>query len=271
MHREAAVGGQAYQAVGDVGQTVDAPPLAPGVVGQALNLCSGFVADGGDGAELVVVEVAQAGGLVGADGGVAYRQVAGAGDLQGKDHAAGAEVVLVFGDAVGFDLFLVAQALAVFAVEVPGGAGAALQGGGGVGGELHALLDALVLGAIDKGERAVCGGAGGVVDVQQVAVPDLGGHVKAGVLFPAHVVAVLGGVAADAVPQVAVAQRGGAVAGDLGAGLVVVKGVGQYPGAGQGLASGGVLRVMLVRRLGRWPSYQYWPTSLLYWMLPRAS
>jgi hypothetical protein len=81
-----------------------------------------------------VVEVAQAAGL-GAAGhaGVACGQVAAAGDVHGKDHAAGAQVMLVLGDAVGFLLHFKGQALAVFAVEVPGGAGAALQGGGGAG------------------------------------------------------------------------------------------------------------------------------------------
>ena len=102
VHREAAVGGQAHQTVGHVGQAVEVAPLAPGVVGQAFDHGSGFVADGGDGAELVVVEVAQADDLVAADGGVACGQVAAAGDVHGKDHATGAKVVLVLGDAVGF-------------------------------------------------------------------------------------------------------------------------------------------------------------------------
>jgi hypothetical protein len=62
--------------------------------------------------------------------------------------------MLVLGDAVGFFLALVAQALAVFTVEVPGGAGAALQGGGDVGAELDLLFDALVLGAVVKIYRA---------------------------------------------------------------------------------------------------------------------
>jgi hypothetical protein len=95
-----------------------------------------------------------------------------------------------------------------------------------------------VLGAVDEGEGAVSIGAGGVVDVQQAAVLDPVGHVEAGVLLPAHAVAVVGSVLADAVPQVAIAQRAGAAGGDLGTGHVVVKGVAELAGAGQCLAPG---------------------------------
>ena len=57
--------------------------------------------------------------------------------------------------------------MAVFAVEVPGGACASFKGSGGVGREGYYLHHALVLGAIDKREGAVGAGAvgarGGVV------------------------------------------------------------------------------------------------------------
>ncbi len=57
----------------------------------------------------------------------------------------------MLGDAVGFDFFFVGQAQAVFAVEVPGGALACFEGGGGAGAELDDLFGALVLGAVDEG------------------------------------------------------------------------------------------------------------------------
>jgi hypothetical protein len=61
---KAAVGRAPHQAVGDVGQAVDVAPLAPRVIGQAFDLAAGdAIGDGGDGAELVVVEIAQAAGL----------------------------------------------------------------------------------------------------------------------------------------------------------------------------------------------------------------
>jgi hypothetical protein len=91
--------------------------------------------------------------------------------LQGKHLTACCKIVFVLGDAVGFDFFFVGQAQAVFAavftVGVPGGALTCFEGSGGVGAELDDLLDALVLGAVYEGERAVRAGAvgagGGVV------------------------------------------------------------------------------------------------------------
>jgi hypothetical protein len=59
---KAAVGGAPYQAVGGVGQAVGVAAFAPGVVGQALYHVAGdAVGNGGDGAQVVVVKVAQAG------------------------------------------------------------------------------------------------------------------------------------------------------------------------------------------------------------------
>jgi hypothetical protein len=58
-------------------------------------------------AQVVVVQVAQAAGLVTAYGAVASAEGAGSADLHGKYHAACGQVVFVFGDAVGFDFFLI--------------------------------------------------------------------------------------------------------------------------------------------------------------------
>ena len=118
---------------------------------------------------------------------------------------------------------------------------------------LPKLFDALVLGAINKAQGAVCrrqcrgcqalvgahkddtrgataSACGGQGPGGEGLQGDLQRHAKAGVGFTAHVV-LAGGVLADGVLQVAVAHSH-AVDG-LGAGLQVIKGVVQDPGAGQ--------------------------------------
>jgi hypothetical protein len=157
----AAVGAFAGQAVCGVGCAIGVAAFAPRVVGQAFDDFAGFVGDGGNRPQVVVVHVAQAAGLVAAGGGIACGQVTCAGDLQGKHHAACGQVVFVLGDAVGFDFFFVGQAQAVFTIEVPSSARTGLQGCGGAGAELDLLFGALVLGAVYEGERAVSAGAVG--------------------------------------------------------------------------------------------------------------
>jgi hypothetical protein len=112
------------------------------------------------------VHVAQAAGLVAADGGVTCAEVATSyvgrtANLQGKHHAACGEVMFVLSDAVVFDFSLVGQAKAVFAVQVVGSAGAGFQGCGGTCREGDLLLDALVFGALGVVERVLGVGAGG--------------------------------------------------------------------------------------------------------------
>ena len=83
-------------------------------MGQAFDdSAGGAVGDGGHTAQVVVVQVAQAGTLGAAGhagracGQVATHHVRYTGDLQGEHHAACCKIVFVFGDAVGFDFFLV--------------------------------------------------------------------------------------------------------------------------------------------------------------------
>ena len=66
-----------------------------------------------------------------------------AGGEHGEGHAAGVEVVFELGHASGGEFFLIGQAQAIFAVQVPGGAGVGAADGD--------LFDALVLGRDARG------------------------------------------------------------------------------------------------------------------------
>ena len=61
---EAAVG-LAGDGPGRIGAAVGMAPLAPGIVGEPLDHPAGLVGDDGDGAQVVGVEIARGGGLVG--------------------------------------------------------------------------------------------------------------------------------------------------------------------------------------------------------------
>lgn len=64
-------------------------------------------------------------------------------------------IVLVLSRTVAANLFFVGKAQTVFAVEVPGVAGKVAAGA--VAAERYVLFDALVLGAVDKGQCAIGG------------------------------------------------------------------------------------------------------------------
>lgn len=113
-------------------------------------------------------------------------------------------------------------------MQVPGGATHHVAGG--VTRQGDGLFDALVLGAVGKGE---CAGGGGALWCccrhANVAVLELSRHIEAGVAFPAHRVFAAGVVVADGLEQVAFAHGHAAVG--LGACTVVVKHIVQLTGA----------------------------------------